>query len=264
MWWLYMRPARRTFSPSLDLASHFCKNKIHHCFSFKKNIYWSQTTSEWLAVIYIPDAHLKWHIWCFISSFFWNDYIMNRWTLDVCSDTYLSCFIHPSSLMCPPASFRTDVLPFSRHRASDRCRAYSVGTPQAAGRYGEHFGWHRAWHSETRERRWLNRQQWDGIFIWRPVTRTDTGSGLPSEMNRVQTDGAACRPHVQTLREAMRSAVMNPVLHSSGVFCHDQTDENNLSHRPTTQENSPRVSYTLNLQCKQAEAEMPLQRTFTE
>lgn len=36
MWWLYMRPARHTFSPSLDLASHFCKNKIHHCFSFKK------------------------------------------------------------------------------------------------------------------------------------------------------------------------------------------------------------------------------------
>ncbi len=50
------------------------------------------------------------------------------------------------------------------------------------------------------------------------VISTYACRGLPSKMDGVQADGAAGRPHVEPLREAMRSGVMNPVLHTSGVL----------------------------------------------
>lgn len=50
------------------------------------------------------------------------------------------------------------------------------------------------------------------------MIHTDAGRGLPSKMDCVQTHGAAGRPHVEPLREAVRSVVMDPVLHTSGVL----------------------------------------------
>lgn len=64
----------------------------------------------------------------------------------------LGCFIQPSRCMCPLASLSCCAaeLPLSRHRPSGRCREQSLDMPHVAGRQGEHFGWHKAWHSEER------------------------------------------------------------------------------------------------------------------
>lgn len=61
----------------------------------------------------------------------------------------------------------------------------------------------------------------DGVCLFGKgfgVIRTNAGRGLPSKMDCVQTHGAASRPHVEPLREAVRSVVMDPVLHTSGVL----------------------------------------------
>lgn len=98
----------------------------------------------------------------------------------------LGCFIHPSSLMCPAESFscRPEPLLFSLHKASERCRAYSVGMPHVAGRYGEHLGWHSAWHSEVRKKREKEKENkhfkskvYDHLIWWR-ITGTASEESL--------------------------------------------------------------------------------------
>lgn len=71
------------------------------------------------------------------------------WNISV-STANLGCFIQPSRCMCPLASLSCmpGELPLSRHRPSVRCREQSLDMPHVAGRQGEHFGWHKAWHSE--------------------------------------------------------------------------------------------------------------------
>lgn len=71
------------------------------------------------------------------------------WKISV-STANLGCFIQPSRCMCPLASLSCmpGELPLSRHRPSVRCREQSLDMPHVAGRQGEHFGWHKAWHSE--------------------------------------------------------------------------------------------------------------------
>jgi len=56
------------------------------------------------------------------------------------------------------------------------------------------------------------------VYLGFSMIRTNAGRGLPSKMDCVQTHGAAGRPHVEPLREAVRSVVMDPVLHTSGVL----------------------------------------------
>lgn len=73
----------------------------------------------------------------------------------------LGCFIQPSRCMWPLASLSCwpGELPLSRHRPSDRCREQSLDMPHVAGRQGEHFGWHKAWHSEEKEKTLLKRER---------------------------------------------------------------------------------------------------------
>ena len=62
--------------------------------------------------------------------------------------SYRGTFIQPSSCSLRLA---TDSLvleeALARDNVSEKCRTYSVGRPQVAGRDGPHLGWHTTWHS---------------------------------------------------------------------------------------------------------------------
>lgn len=105
------------------------------------------------------------------------------------SIAHLGCFIQPSRCMCPPASLSCwpGELPLSRHRPSDRCSEQSLDMPHVAGRQGEHFGWHKAWHSEEKKHceTECNCRQGFGSSPHTSVSSSDTGGTSVSQQRYV-------------------------------------------------------------------------------
>lgn len=101
-------------------------------------------------LISINRSALFWHVMCEQQQRTVREKL-KQWHYCVSVSTAdLGCFIQPSRCMCPLASLSCWLveLPLSRHRPSGRCSEQSLDMPHVAGRQGEHFGWHKAWHSE--------------------------------------------------------------------------------------------------------------------
>lgn len=140
----------------------------------------------------------------------------------------LGCFIQPSRCMCPPASLSCwpGELPLSRHRPSVRCSEQSLDMPHVAGRQGEHFGWHRAWHSEEEKHCWrernatqkqmgqTERQQPRTSTVWSVLLRsalqlTQTGSSLATKVHSIQAHSTLGSSHVESHCEVVGGVVVD-------------------------------------------------------
>lgn len=118
---------------------------MHNFLSIKKNLpFWHEMCGNCRT----PPCMSCTHTVRLISS----EHHEISWNIRV-STANLGCFIQPSRCMCPLASLSCmpGELPLSRHRPSERCREQSLDMPHVAGRQGEHFGWHKAWHSEEKK-----------------------------------------------------------------------------------------------------------------